>query len=319
MVSKKAKSAIDALSEQELRFEIERGRRSRFQRDNYAYLKVKLAELEKGREDAQGELGADTMRIFLSWSGHASYQVAEALRDWLRAVLPYTRPWLSAEDINKGARWANEIASALDESNFGIICVVPGNVYEPWLNFEAGAISKTLDVGQVAPLLIGVEQHEVEGPLAQFQSTVFNRADVLRLIESINAAHDAPIDREQVRRTFNACWRQLEVAIAAIELDEPQGQLIEEVEEIEEFEEGDNELDEIDEGILVFLAQNEGLTVAVSDIAQEINESQVMTTHHLRLLFEEEYVYDSHIANQETEYGLDDDGRAYLIENNLVE
>ena len=50
MISQKAKDTIDSLSAQELRFEIERGKRSRFQRDNFAYLKVRLAELESGQE-----------------------------------------------------------------------------------------------------------------------------------------------------------------------------------------------------------------------------------------------------------------------------
>lgn len=50
MVSEKAKSAIDTLSESEIRHEIEKGRTSRFQRDNYAYLKVRLAEIESKKD-----------------------------------------------------------------------------------------------------------------------------------------------------------------------------------------------------------------------------------------------------------------------------
>ena len=259
------------------------------------------------------------MRIFLSWSGHASYQVAEALRDWIRAVLPFARPWLSAEDINKGARWANEIAQVLDESNFGVICVTLGNAQAPWLNFEAGAISKTLDVGRVAPLLLGVDRGEVTGPLTQFQFTVFDRADVLRLVQSINAAYDNPIEADQVQRAFNACWRELEARIAGVELDEPDGEIIEEAAEFEEVDEGEIELDEIEENILRFLAENEGFTIPVSQIASNIGASLPRTTHHLRQLQEDEFVYDALIMNQETEFGLDDDGRAYLIENELID
>ena len=157
------------------------------------------------------------MRIFLSWSGHSSYQVADVLREWLPAVLPYARPWVSAEDIDKGARWANELAIELNRSNFGIICIVPGNVNQAWLNFEAGAISKTLDVGRVAPVLVGVDREEIVGPLAQFQSTVFEMTDIRRLVKSINRSHTDPIDERQMSRTFDACWRGLEDAITAIE------------------------------------------------------------------------------------------------------
>lgn len=41
------------------------------------------------------------MKIFLSWSGEASHQVALALRDWLGTVLPATAPWISSEDISE--------------------------------------------------------------------------------------------------------------------------------------------------------------------------------------------------------------------------
>ena len=45
----KAKAAIDRLGVDELRYEIELGNASRFQREKYAYLKVRLAELEKAQ------------------------------------------------------------------------------------------------------------------------------------------------------------------------------------------------------------------------------------------------------------------------------
>ena len=38
----------------------------------------------------------------------------------------------------------SEIAKALDETKFGVFCVTPENQGEPWLNFEAGALSKTV-------------------------------------------------------------------------------------------------------------------------------------------------------------------------------
>lgn len=50
MISEKAKNAIDKLSETEIRYEIEKGRTSRFQRDNFAYLKVRLAEIESKKD-----------------------------------------------------------------------------------------------------------------------------------------------------------------------------------------------------------------------------------------------------------------------------
>lgn len=252
------------------------------------------------------------MKIFLSWSGHSSYQVAEALRDWLPAVLPYTEPWLSAEDIDKGARWANEIANELGESNFGLLCIVPGNVDEPWLIFEAGAISKTLDVGKVAPLLIGVDRDEITGPLAQFQSTEFEQSDVRRLVKSINRSHTKPLHEGQLLKTFNACWQSLEDKIAEIDFDKEDHYYD------EDEDQDQDELREEEEEILTYLSQHDGKEFSAEVISNVIGENLTRTRHYLNVLLDGEYVYFEMSTYDEDEFGLDDNGRAYLVEHELV-
>ena len=56
------------------------------------------------------------MEVFISWSGDRSYAVAAALREWLPLLLPYVKPYVSADDIRKGNRWGVDIASKLDEA-----------------------------------------------------------------------------------------------------------------------------------------------------------------------------------------------------------
>ena len=68
------------------------------------------------------------MKVFLSWSGHRSHQVALALRDWLPSVIQSITPYVSSEDIDKGARWSTDIAKELEDSTFGILCVTKDNL-----------------------------------------------------------------------------------------------------------------------------------------------------------------------------------------------
>jgi hypothetical protein len=61
----------------------------------------------------------ERLKIFISWSGPRSLAVAEALRDWLPNVIQMVEPWLSASDIDKGAKWRQSINGELEKSDFG--------------------------------------------------------------------------------------------------------------------------------------------------------------------------------------------------------
>jgi CHASE3 domain sensor protein len=67
MISPEARATIDALSRDDLRLEIEKGHRSRFQRDNYAYAKSRLVQLEeadeRGNTDREHTLMEEANRI----------------------------------------------------------------------------------------------------------------------------------------------------------------------------------------------------------------------------------------------------------------
>jgi len=100
-------------------------------------------------------------RILISWSGERSEKIAEILREWLPSILPGVEPWLSSEDIRKGSRWSLQLATELEATQFGLLVVVPENQGSPWLNFEAGAISKWVEHARVAPLLFGMSPSEL--------------------------------------------------------------------------------------------------------------------------------------------------------------
>jgi hypothetical protein len=157
------------------------------------------------------------LKIFISWSGPLSGQVAMVLRDWLPSVLQTIEPYVSSEDIDKGARWIADLSRELESSGYGIVCVTANNVGAPWLNFEAGALSKSFDRARVSPFLYGVGRNNITGPLVQFQSVIFERDDVLRLLKSINAASEVPLENSRLVTTFAVWWPNLQESMAQIE------------------------------------------------------------------------------------------------------
>ena len=151
------------------------------------------------------------MKVFLSWSGHKSHEVALALRDWLPSVIQTIQPYVSSEDIDKGARWSTDIAKELEDSTYGILCVTKENIEAPWLLFEAGALSKMMDKSSVCPFIFDLKRAEVKGPILQFQSTIFEKGDVKKLILSINKAYgESALKEDFLIKTFDVWWPNLE-------------------------------------------------------------------------------------------------------------
>lgn len=158
-----------------------------------------------------------TTKVFISWSGDLSRKLGEALRSWLPAALQYVRPYFTPEDIEKGAKWNTEIAKELETSNVGIICLTKDNLEKPWILFEAGALSKSIDKARVCTLLFDVEPADLKGPLTSFQSTLFLKDDFRRLVATINnTAGDAKLDAGVFDSVFEMWWPQLEAQVANI-------------------------------------------------------------------------------------------------------
>ena len=141
-------------------------------------------------------------------------------RAGFRQLYKRSKPWMSEEDIGKGRRWGPEIAKKLETSKVGIICVTPYNVSAPWLNFEAGAISKAVTEARVCAFLHGLKPADVAGPLSQFQATVAEQEDVKRLLMSLNDAMDqSKLTAEQLHRAFELWWPELRKDLTQIEVD----------------------------------------------------------------------------------------------------
>lgn len=154
------------------------------------------------------------MRIFISWSGARSRRVAEALRDWLPMIFQSATPWVSSTDIQAGSRWAREVSSVLEESDFGVICLTETNLLSPWILFEAGALSKSMLAGRVVPYLIDLDPMNLTGPLSQFQAVKADRDGTRFLLDSIaTAVPSNQRPQDALGRLFSMVWPELEKSL----------------------------------------------------------------------------------------------------------
>ena len=156
------------------------------------------------------------MKIFLSWSTEPSKFIAQVLKDWIPSVIQAARPWFSDSDIDRGTRWSAEIASELEQSKFGILCLTPENLTAPWINFEAGALAKTLNKTYVVPLLFELEPSDLVGPLSQFNAARINAEDMEKLVLTINSSLENSLEVSIVKRSFEMWWPELEKKIAQV-------------------------------------------------------------------------------------------------------
>lgn len=157
------------------------------------------------------------MKVFISWSGAQSKQLGESIRDWMPAVLQAVIPYFTPSDIEKGTRWATDISKELEESQVGIICVTQDNLHSDWLLFEAGALSKRLQKSHVCPILFGITNTDLAGPLKQFQTTEFEKNDFHKLMAVINGQlGENKLPQKTLDAVFEKWWPDLELKIQEI-------------------------------------------------------------------------------------------------------
>jgi len=162
------------------------------------------------------------VNVFISFSGPVSHQTATILEWWLPRVLQQIKPFMSSEDIEKGTRWQYELARVLAECEYGVICLTRSNINAPWINFEAGALSKSVEASHVSPFLLGLKHSEVRAstPLGQFQLTAFDKSDVKKLVTTLNKGLGGQaLVTEALNEGFEVWWPMLHKKLAPLEVE----------------------------------------------------------------------------------------------------
>ncbi len=143
------------------------------------------------------------MKVFVSWSGKYSKEVATILKKYIPCVLQGLDVFMSQHDLESGERWSNKLAKELNASDFGIICLSNTNLSNPWILFEAGALTKQFDGKACSLLLDGLSPTDVSGPLSQFQNRIFVKEEVYKLICDLNKQLEPSMTETQLKLIFD--------------------------------------------------------------------------------------------------------------------
>ncbi|MGA0559771.1 methyltransferase domain-containing protein [Larkinella sp. VNQ87] len=158
------------------------------------------------------------MKVFCSWSGRQSKELAQALKETFELILTDVELWISENDIKAGERWNESIAKNLEECNYGIAFITEENIHEPWIHFESGAISKQVGKSSVCPYLFHVKSELISRtPLATFQALSASKDDTFKLLTYLKEKSNSLIKEENLRRSFNIHWESLSGRYTEIE------------------------------------------------------------------------------------------------------
>lgn len=162
------------------------------------------------------------IKVFFSWGGEMSRLVAKEVYDWLPLVLQSVKGFFSPEDINKGSEWDNKIKNELETSQIGLFFMTRANLSSRWMMYEAGSLPKKGEGVNVCPILLNIENADLEGPLSMFQTTKYQKNDFLRLVKSINLlAGEEMVQEAILEKSFEKFWPELNEKVFPILQAEP--------------------------------------------------------------------------------------------------
>lgn len=165
------------------------------------------------------------MKIFICWSEDMGMELAGKLHEFLPQFIPALKPddIFFSTKIAKGTRWFDEVNKELDSADVGLVCVTREALQSGWIHFEAGALASAVrkrkrqgrgEGGTLYTYLLGVDPGELRGPLAEFQSTTFDREDTKKLCDAVVTSM-----REDVTEwegAFEEKWPAFEAAVKGI-------------------------------------------------------------------------------------------------------
>jgi TIR domain len=145
------------------------------------------------------------LKVFISWSKN-SRGVGKAVSDAVNEIFAPVVTTFISQEIRAGSRALEEIDDALDDTDFGIICLTRSNQTEQWINYEAGALSR--QVGdkrkRMGVFLIDFDSvDEVNSPMNIFQCKRSTLDEFSDLMKSLNEFSPTVIKEDVLEKRIN--------------------------------------------------------------------------------------------------------------------
>lgn len=145
--------------------------------------------------------------------------MAQAIYKCLPSLFDDAKPWISTEN-RSGSIWLPEIDKQLSDTDFGIVCVSKQNQGAPWLNYEAGALSRKVDAKRelMPVLLVDFDDTvEVKGPVTGFQMKFATLDGFYSIMKDLNESELGPgIDKDILRKRVELNWPTIESEVQKV-------------------------------------------------------------------------------------------------------
>ena len=220
-------------------------------------------------------------KVYAVWSGARGRQIALLLGKWMPIFLQGAVDCRALTDGGPDARhWGPEHAKRLDESEAGIICVLPENKREEWIHFGAGALARTVEDRRIFCLCFDVEPDDLPPTLRQFHATPIEKENFLEFLETISERCALQFSKKDIEEAFGPLWNVFAAEMRIITGEDSSSDADEKPVELP--------LDQM--RILLWFVEHPLAKPTSSDLSRDLNIHPEATEFHLNELLDNDYI-----------------------------